>query len=126
MSTSDKNTSKSSTFPRELQAEQALGLIGVGLMQGMSKEGISNWNWTKEESSEKADLNSLRQRLEITALAIETGAPLSTSEVSQLLGARPGSERTERGGLLATRISRNVWKLTRTTSNSTDSNYWRN
>ena len=37
--------------------------------------------------------------LELTALAINTGAPLTTAEVSMLLGARPGSEQVERGGL---------------------------
>ena len=125
MSTSSKTDTESTTFPSELKAEQALGLIGVGLMQKMSNEGISNWNWASEENTEKSDLVSLRQRLEITALAIETGAPLTTSEVAQLLGARPGSNKTERGGLIANRISRNVWKLSRRDSNK-DNTYWRN
>ena len=124
MSTSEKKTSESLNLSGELKAEQALGLIGLGLMQKMSKEGTMSWDWlTEEENGEKADLLSLRQRLEVISLAIDTGAPLSTSEVTQLLGAKPGASKTERGGLLARRISRNVWKLTKTYN---DSGYWRN
>ncbi len=123
MPTSQEKTSKSEVKQSELKAEQALGLIGVGLMQKMSREGLSTLDWSAESNNERADLNSLKQRLELIALAIDTGAPLSTSEVSQLLGARPGASRTERGGLVATRISRNVWKLTRSEK---DNNYWRN
>ena len=29
------------------------------------------------------------------------------------MGAKPGSDRIERGGLMARRISRNVWRLSR-------------
>ncbi len=123
MSTPQKENSDPSSIPSELKAEQALGLIGLGLMQKMSREGDSGWNWAIEDNSEKADLISLRQRLELTSLAIETGAPLSTSEVTHLLGAKPGSTKTERGGLVARRISRNVWKLSRAEK---DSSYWRN
>ena len=65
----------------------------------------------------------LRQRLELTALAIDTGAPLSTAEVSLLLGARPGHERVERGGLVARRISRNVWRLSRLDQEDRQSSY---
>ena len=123
MSTSEKNVSTSSTVPTELKAEQALGLIGLGLMKKMSREGVTGWDWASEESREKADLVALRQRLELTALAIETGAPLTTSEVTHLLGPRPGSSKAQRGGLVARRISRNVWKLNR---NENDNGYWRN
>ncbi|MFO8236838.1 MAG: hypothetical protein R6U00_01010 [Prochlorococcaceae cyanobacterium] len=48
---------------------------------------------------------------ELQPLAIQTGAPLSTAEVTALLGARPGSALVERGGLRARRLSRNVWRL---------------
>ncbi len=123
MSTSPENPTKPTTLPTELKAEQALGLIGLGLMQKISRKGISDWDWPEEEDRNKTNLYTLRQRLELTALAIETGAPLSTSEVSQLLGARPGAEKTERGGLVAQRISRNVWKLSRAEKNDS---YWRN
>ena len=123
MTTQKENDSKTAPLSGELKAEQALGLIGLGLMQKMSKEGPPGWNWSAEENEEKADLNSLRQRLELTALAIETGAPLTTSEVGLLLGARPGSSKAERGGLIAKRISRNVWKLSKSEQSES---YWRN
>ena len=123
MSNSQNEATESTTLQTDLKAEQALGLIGLGLMQKMTQEGTANLNWLAEEAQEKADLLALRQRLELTALAIQTGAPLSTSEVTQLLGARPGSAKTERGGLTAKRISRNVWKLSRSEA---DSAYWRN
>ena len=123
MSTSQENVASSNTLPTELKAEQTLGLIGLGLMQKVSREGTSLWDWPAEESGEKADLVALRQRLEMTALAIETGAPLSTSEVTQLLGSRPVSSKVERGGLIARRISRNVWKLNKAEK---DNSHWRN
>jgi len=123
MTTSQENVSNSNTLPTELKAEQALGLIGLGLMQKMSREGVSGWDWSSEGAGEKADLVALRQRLEMTALAIETGAPLSTAEVTQLLGTRPGSSKVERGGLIARRISRNVWKLNKAEKNNS---HWRN
>ena len=123
MSTSEEKVSNSSTLPTELKAEQALGLIGLGLMQKMSREGVSGWDWESEGRGEKADLVALRQRLEMTSLAIETGAPLTTSEVTHLLGSRPGSPKTERGGLIARRISRNVWKLNKAEK---DNPHWRN
>ena len=123
MSTSEQNVSSSSTMSTELKAEQALGLIGLGLMQKMSREEVSNWDWSSEGRGEKTDLVALRQRLELTALAINTGAPLTTSEVTHLLGSRPGSSKTERGGLIARRISRNVWKLNKMEK---ENSHWRN
>ena len=123
MSTSQKDGPSSATLPSELNPEQTLGLIGLGLMQKMSRENSSCWDWSIEDEPGKADLIALKQRLELTALAIETSAPLSTSEVTQLLGARPGSPKTQRGGLVAKRISRNVWKLSKS---ETDQSHWRN
>ena len=123
MTTSQEKSKQSPTLPAELKAEQALGLIGLGLMQKISGEGTSDWHWSTPGEGDKADLLLLRQRLELTALAIETGAPLSTSEVTQLLGAKPGSSKAERGGLTAKKLSRNVWKLSRSEK---ESSYWRN
>ncbi|WP_254968416.1 hypothetical protein [Cyanobium sp. CH-040] len=92
--------------------EQALALIGLGLVQKLSSsETGPSWVWSEAEDGGHADLAALRQRLELTRLAIQTGAPLSTAEVTALLGARPGSAVVERGGLRARRLSRNVWKL---------------
>ena len=110
MATMQEKKSESTNLPTDLKAEQALGFIGLGLMQKM-REGASEWTWSQAETGGQADLLALRQRLELTSLAIQTGAPLSTAEVSKLLGARPGSKEVRRGGLIARRVSRNVWKL---------------
>ena len=123
MTASQVKDSDSSNILNELKAEQALGLVGLGLMQKITSEGKSGLNWLLEEDDEKADLVSLRQRLELISLAIETSAPLSTSEITNLIGVRPTSAKFERGGLVAKRISRNVWKLSRLDK---DNSYWRN
>ncbi len=123
MSASQKNTHETQAIPNDLKPEQALGLVGLGMMQKISREGTSRLRLV-EDTEENFDLHGLRQRLELIALAIETSAPLSTSEVTHLLGARPGSSKTERGGLFAQRISRNVWKLSR--MEKRDTSYWRN
>ncbi|MFM8967172.1 MAG: hypothetical protein ACKOGI_04325 [Vulcanococcus sp.] len=94
-----------------VKPEQALALVGMGLMQKMAANGELPWMWSEAEDGGRCDVASLRQRLELTDLALRTGAPLSTAEVSYLMGARPGAETVERGGLRARRVSRNVWKL---------------
>ena len=107
-------TEQSSLKPVDLNADQALGMVSFGLMQRLAQDGQVDLPWL--EGSGNADserLRQLRQRLELTALAIETGAPLTTTEVSMLLGARPGTERVERGGLVARRVSRHVWRLSK-------------
>jgi hypothetical protein len=96
-----------------LGPEQLLACIALGWMGRQGANGDSqNWVWT-EEPQGAADLASLRQRLEVIQLAVQTGAPLTTAEVTKLMGARPGADLVERGGLRARRISRNVWKLSR-------------
>ena len=80
MSLPQPNDSKNNNSNNEINPEQALGLVSLGLMQKLSDKGIDNLNWFKED--EKCDTYELRQRLELTSLAIETGAPLSTTEVS--------------------------------------------
>ena len=114
----DPNNNKSND---EINPEQALGLVSLGLMQKLSDKGIADLNWLKED--EKCDTYELRQRLELTSLALEAGAPLSTTEVSKLLGVRPGSSKVERGGLIAKKLSRNVWRLIKS---SQESSHWRN
>ncbi|MDI9405225.1 MAG: hypothetical protein QM522_00835 [Chitinophagaceae bacterium] len=97
-----------------IKPEQALALIGLGLMQRLGDSSTVNpWSWMEADDGGQADLTSLRQRLELTQLALQTGAPLSTAEVTALLGARPGGPVVERGGLKARRLSRNTWKLSR-------------
>ncbi len=123
MSTSQKKHSNSEAIPTDLNPQQALGLVGLGMMQKISGNETSRLRLV-EENDGKYDLNGLRQRLELVALAIDTGSPLSTSEVTYLLGARPGSSKTQRGGLVAQKISRNVWKLSR--NEDKNQSYWRN
>lgn len=94
--------------------QQALALMGLGLMHRMAgNPGAAAWTWREEEDGGQADAQALRQRLESIDLAIRTAAPLSTAEVTHLLGARPGSAEVERGGLRARRLNRNVWVLSR-------------
>jgi len=121
MSVSQPNQSENNNSDSEINPEQALGLVSLGLMQKLSDRGIADLNWLKED--DKCDFYELRQRLELTSLAIETGAPLSTSEVSKLLGVRPGASKVERGGLIAKKISRNVWKLIKS---GQENSHWRN
>lgn len=100
-----------------LKADQALALIGMGLMRKLAAEGDSlPWLWNEDQDSSSMDPPSLRQRLELVDLALRTSAPLSTAEVTHLMGARPGSPVVERGGLVARRQSRNVWILSRTSA----------
>ena len=121
MSATQPKESKDTKPTPEINPDQALGLVSLGLMQKLSDKGIADLNWLKEE--EKCDTYELRQRLELTSLAIETGAPLSTTEVSKLLGVRPGSSKVERGGIIAKKLSRNVWRLIKSNQEST---HWRN
>ena len=121
MSAPQQKDSSNNNSNTEINPEQALGLVSLGLMQKLSEKGIENLNWVKED--EKCDTYELRQRLELTSLAIETGAPLSTSEVSKLLGVKPGASKVERGGIVAKKISRNVWKLIKS---GQESSHWRN
>ena len=89
-------------------------MVSFGLMQRLAQDGQVDLPWLEALGNADSErLRQLRQRLELTSLAIETGAPLTTAEVSVLLGARPGTERVERGGLVARRVSRNVWRLSK-------------
>jgi hypothetical protein len=54
---------------------------------------------------------TLLDRLQAVALALETGAPLTTAEVRQLLGVWPGSAEVHRGRIVARRHGRNAWTL---------------
>ena len=95
----------------EVRPEQALALVGMGMLQKMAANGELPWSWNEAEDGGACDPGALRNRLELTNLALKTGAPLSTAEVTYLMGARPGAAVVERGGLKARRVSRNVWKL---------------
>ena len=122
MASSQGKSISSSIGTDELSSEKTLGLVSLSLMQKLSQKDPT-FSWLIDESSESKNLNNLRNRLELTELAIKTGAPLSTSEVSVLMGAKPGKSKVERGGLLATKIARNVWKISKLND---ENNYWRN
>ena len=122
MASSQEKSISSSIGTDELSSEKTLGLVSLSLMQKLSQKDPT-FSWLIDENNESKNLNNLRNRLELTELAIKTGAPLSTSEVSILMGAKPGKSKVERGGLLATKISRNVWKITKLND---ENNYWRN
>ena len=110
MVTSQKKASDFSSSENELNPDQTLGLVSLSLMQKLSQKDPS-FSWLIDDKSDQSNLKKLRDRLELTELAINTGAPLTTSEVSILMGAKPGKSKIERGGLLATKVARNVWKL---------------
>ncbi len=122
MASTQEKLISSSIGTDELSSEKTLGLVSLSLMQKLSQKDPT-FSWLIDENSESKNLNNLRNRLELTELAIRTGAPLSTTEVSILMGAKPGKSKVERGGLLATKISRNVWKISKIND---ENNYWRN
>ena len=122
MVNSQKKTPDSSASENELSPDQTLGLVSLSLMQKLSQKDPS-FSWLGEMKPDQLNLKNLRDRLELTELAIKTGAPLTTSEVSILMGAKPGKSKIERGGLLAIKVARNVWKLSKLGQGSS---YYRN
>ena len=122
MVNSQKKVSDSSASENELSPDQTLGLVSLSLMQKLSQKDPS-FSWLGEMKPDQLNLKNLRDRLELTELAIKTGAPLTTSEVSILMGAKPGKSKIERGGLLAIKVARNVWKLSKLGQGSS---YYRN
>ena len=122
MGTSQQKESNNSGSKKELSPDQTLGLVSLSLMQKLYQKD-SSFSWLEEEKSEKVNLKNLRDRLELTQLAINTGAPLTTSEVTALIGAKPRKSKLERAGLLATKIARNLWKISKT---SQGNSFYRN
>ena len=122
MASSQKKSIIEPIGTEEFNTDKTLGLVSLGLMQKLSQKD-PHFSWLIDDNFESKNFNNLRNRLELTELAIKTGAPLSTSEVSILMGAKPGKSKVERGGLLATKISRNVWKISKLND---ENNYWRN
>ena len=114
MASSQEKSISSSIGTDELSSEKTLGLVSLSLMQKLSQKDPT-FSWLIDENSESKNLNNLRNRLELTELAIKTGAPLSTTEVSILMGAKPGKSKVERGGLLATKSQEMFGKLLRLT-----------
>ena len=122
MASSSKKTQGSEPLNKELSPDQKLSLVSLSLMQKLSQKDPS-FSWLEDENSKKVSTKKLRDRLELLSLAIDTGAPLSTTEITFLMGAKPGNKNVIRGGLIATKISRNIWKISKNTESQ---NYWRN
>ena len=122
MTSSHKNQINSSPENKELNPDQTLGLVSLTLMQKLSQKDPS-FSWLVDENNDLKNIKNLRDRLELIDLAIKTGAPISTAEVTFLMGAKPGKSKVERAGLLAIKVSRNTWKIVK---NSNENNYWRN
>ena len=122
MTSPHKNPIKASSENRELSPDQTLGLVSLSLMQKLSQKDPS-FSWLIDDNKDFRNMKNFRNRLELIDLAIKTGAPISTAEVSFLMGAKPGKSRVERGGLIAIKVSRNVWRIAK---NSSENNYWRN
>lgn len=98
-----------------VKPEQALAVVGLGLMRGMGGSALAEPFLDADFGSQEGPLavQAIKGRLEAIALAIDTGAPLSTQEVTLLIGARPGSAKVRRASVVAERISRNIWQLRR-------------
>lgn len=62
-------------------------------------------------SPDSADPAPFLARLEAAERAISSGLGLTTSEVSWILGVRPGGSPVTRGGITATRTGWNCWRL---------------
>ena len=122
MTSPHKNPIKASSENRDLSPDQTLGLVSLTLMQKLSQKDPS-FSWLIDDNKDLQNIKNFRNRLELIDLAIKTGAPISTAEVSFLMGAKPGKSRVERGGLIAIKVSRNVWRIAK---NSSENNYWRN
>ncbi len=60
-----------------------------------------------------ADASPFLQRLEAAERAVSSGLGLTTAETAWILGVLPGSSPVTRGGITATRTSKNCWRLSK-------------
>lgn len=63
------------------------------------------------DSADAGHHADLLQRIEAAEAAARVGFPLSTAELSWIVGVRPGSPIVRRAGLRADRLARNLWRL---------------
>jgi hypothetical protein len=83
----------------------------TGLARTIPMESDGTQEPPPVESDGLRQMEQLRMRLAALRDAVELGAPLTTAEVSALLGARPGGSEVVRGRLRAVRESRNCWTV---------------
>lgn len=110
---------------RGLTTTEALKHVGIDPMESDGDHGIVpaepvGIQWSAPEpdafqqspaDSDGDQLDRLRARLAALRDAVDLGAPLTSSEVGLLLGARPGGNEVVRGHLRAIRHRRNVWTI---------------
>jgi hypothetical protein len=93
---------------------------GAGAMVPVESAGLSRTDPMESdgagpgapmESDGAHEIELLRARLAALRDAVDLGAPLTTAEVSTLLGARPGGAAVVRGRLRAVREARNCWTI---------------
>jgi hypothetical protein len=68
----------SKAMDQGVQPDQALAFMGLGLMRSLQVANPAMapfWQELQEGADAGADLTALRQRLDLTDLAIRTGAP---------------------------------------------------
>jgi hypothetical protein len=66
-------------------------------------------------SADAPDSSPFLARLEAAERAVGSGLGLTTAETAWILGVLPGSSPVTRGGITATRTSKNCWRLTKAT-----------
>lgn len=91
-----------------------VGALARSLHTPQTQEMVSE----SAESVDDADGASLLQRMQAADLAARSGFPLTTAELTWVLGVRPGGAVVQRGGLEARRQSRNVWRLSAESADS--------
>lgn len=64
-------------------------------------------------SADSPDAAPFLARLEAAERAVSSGLGLTTAETAWILGVLPGSSPVTRGGITATRTSKNCWHLTK-------------
>ena len=95
-----------SSEPAGLAPAESSGLVGPPPVDSSEPEPA-----VPVESDGEHRILVLQRRLAALRDAVELGAPLTTAEVTLLLGARPGGDVVVRGRLRAVRERRNVWTI---------------
>jgi hypothetical protein len=84
------------------------GEVTIGSLTALQKAPATASGY----SAASADPAPFLARLEAAERAIASGLGLSTTEVTWILGVKPGAAVVTRGGITATRTGWNCWRLT--------------